>query len=200
MALLVGALAFLSPAGATATEPFAPDILGTRALAASAHPYRDRWEMLAQVPAPAQLATLVEPVRDASRLKQAELVNALVQSIIRYREDADMWGKADHWADPRESWGRRAGDCEDVAILKRAALVHLGVPEEDLLLLVGKRDDGSDHALLAMRSEEGWLYLDDLPLPTRDRAARGFKPIFSMTATQSWLHGRDASGLRPAAR
>lgn len=199
--LCVFSAALAQPAQADGETPnFAPDVLGTRALAASAHPYRDRWDQLRDIGVPDDLAALIEPVRHADRFRQADLVNRLVHSFIRYREDADMWGRADYWANPRESWARRAGDCEDLAILKRAALRHIGVPDEDMFLLVGRRQDGSDHALLALRTNDGWLYLDDRQTPDRGRAAKGFVPMFSMTGSAGWLHGRDSDDLRPAAR
>jgi hypothetical protein len=55
-----------------------------------------------------------------------------------------------------------AGDCEDYAIAKYAVLIQLGVPSDDLrLLVVYDRDSLENHAVTALRFEQRWLILDN---------------------------------------
>lgn len=127
------------------------------------------------------------------------MVNGMVQTMIGYGEDRDLWGREDYWAAPQETWIRRQGDCEDLAILKRSALIELGVPDEHLLILVGKRRDGQDHAMLGVWVEGEWLLLDDRQMPLRPSQLDGFEPVISLVADKTYLHGRDRLAPRPAA-
>ena len=47
-----------------------------------------------------------------------------------------VYGKLDYWAKPSEILERRAGDCEDFAILKMAALLRAGIPAQSMSLVV----------------------------------------------------------------
>ena len=84
-------------------------------------------------------------------------INAWANAAIEAKTDADHWGVADRWDDPTDGYG----DCEDFAILKRQALVAMGIPEETLLLTVVWDKDNTGHAVLTAHTSEGDLILDN---------------------------------------
>lgn len=45
---------------------------------------------------------------------------------VWYKSDLEVHGKREYWQDPEETLKRRTGDCEDFAILAKAALTKLG--------------------------------------------------------------------------
>ena len=147
----------------------------------------------------ARLARLVAPVSGLEEQRQLAYVQAVIGELIAWRSDADLYGRRDRWAAPRETLARRAGDCEDIAILKLAALANLGFAPERLALVVGRDSVRGDHAIAAVRSKDGWRLLDD-DGKVRDAAAlTRFEPIYSLVAGRAYLHGRTAS-VRPAGR
>lgn len=80
---------------------------------------------------------------------------------VKYVSDIDNYKKKDYWAAPDEFY-QRGGDCEDYAIAKMMALVVRGVPESDLMLMVGKRRaDGEMHAVLEVRLDGKEYVLDN---------------------------------------
>lgn len=65
-----------------------------------------------------------------------EDVNLTVNSLIQYTSDEKLYGEADHWANFQEISGKLAGDCEDYALLKYWALRKIGVPADDMHILI----------------------------------------------------------------
>jgi predicted transglutaminase-like cysteine proteinase len=59
--------------------------------------------------------------------------NSWANSQIRYVEDRALYGQADRWATASETLRRRAGDCEDIAIVKMQLLASRGVAREDIM-------------------------------------------------------------------
>jgi predicted transglutaminase-like cysteine proteinase len=91
---------------------------------------------------------------------------------------------------------RRGGDCEDYAVAKYFVLRALGVPAQDLRVVVGRtRRSGGHHALLAVRTPDGRALL----LDTDDRIHPGERPgdydyLYSVNEIGIWDHG-----VQPAA-
>lgn len=201
--LLVGSLPTMLAAAlwsAPITEDVPrPHLFGTHALEAGEAPY-PRWKGLRNIAAPYSLARLVRPLRKNSRTEQLAMVNGLVQTMIAYREDRDLWGREDYWAAPQETWIRRAGDCEDLALLKRAALLELGVPDRHLALIVGKQANGRDHAMLGVWHAGQWIMLDDADTPLRASEIVDFEPVISLIGQRTFVHGRDRLAPQPAAQ
>lgn len=54
------------------------------------------------------------------------------------------------------------GDCEDLALAKRALLIKQGLPSSALLLAVVRQWNGDGHAVLVVRSDRGDYVLDNL--------------------------------------
>lgn len=84
-------------------------------------------------------------------------VNASVNGKIIQVTDEEYYGKPELWTYPRS-----AGDCEDIALLKKRELESRGFDKSDLLITVVKRRDGSGHAVLTIRTSEGDFILDNI--------------------------------------
>jgi predicted transglutaminase-like cysteine proteinase len=121
-----------------------------------------------------------------SRTGRARLgeVNRAVNLALRPMSDLAQYGVVDHWAPPLEALTRGAGDCEDYAIAKYAALRAAGISEEDLrLVVVHDNKLREDHAVLAARLDGAWLVLDNrrlLMLP--DAELPNYVPLFTLGA------------------
>ena len=118
-------------------------------------------------------------------------INAYVNKAIEYREDRDLFGKADHWAGARRTLALGKGDCEDIAIVKMQLLLAAGYGRDDLVLTLA-RDTvrRNDHALLMVRRGEGWIILDNGTDTLLDGAqSYGYRPIVSFGAREAWIHG-----------
>lgn len=116
-------------------------------------------------------------------------VNAWVNREIAYRSDKG----GDNWADARSTLSKRAGDCEDYAILKMQMLAAAGVEKDDMMLTLA-RDTlrRIDHAVLLVKNDSDvWVMLDmqsDRIAPAS--ADYGYKPVMSFAGNDSFLHGR----------
>jgi predicted transglutaminase-like cysteine proteinase len=120
-------------------------------------------------------------------------VNRFVNRSIRFEQDIDGYGVADHWATASETLLRGRGDCEDIALLKMALLEAAGLPAGDLLLVLGREPALlRDHAVLVVRRSVGAaLVLDNLTDALQPAAdPRRFLPMLSFSTAGAWLHGR----------
>jgi predicted transglutaminase-like cysteine proteinase len=118
-------------------------------------------------------------------------VNQWVNRNIQYREDRDLYGKADYWAPSRETLRRGAGDCEDLAIVKLDMLGALGI-ERSRMRLVIARDlvRNADHAVLIVEGSSGAFVLDNATDRLLDaRMPNDYRPIMSFTQNGKWVHG-----------
>jgi predicted transglutaminase-like cysteine proteinase len=83
------------------------------------------------------------------------------------KQDADTYGKEEHWATPEEFVLNNGGDCEDYALVKYMALRNFDVPAENMwMLLVYDRGRGAYHAVLAVYAGERLFMLDNLSRPS----------------------------------
>ena len=106
-----------------------------------------------------------------------------------YRTDMEAWGKSDYWATPKE-FISKAGDCEDYSIVKYYALKDLGIPVEDMrIVILNDSIRNLDHAVLAV-DVDGTVYILDnvsnLVLP--DTRLGHYKPYFSVNENFRWVH------------
>jgi predicted transglutaminase-like cysteine proteinase len=131
--------------------------------------------------------------REQGTLSLATLsaVNSWANAEIRYVEDRELYGQADRWATAGETLRRRAGDCEDIAIVKMQLLASRGIDREDMQLVIA-RDlvRGSDHAVLVVRIEDrNWL-LDNATDELLDASlSYDYRPIMSFSQGNKWIHG-----------
>ncbi|HEX3600657.1 MAG TPA: transglutaminase-like cysteine peptidase [Lacipirellulaceae bacterium] len=109
-------------------------------------------------------------------------LNRAVNMAVRATSDWAQYGVADFWASPLQTMDSEAGDCEDYAIVKYAALRELGVPADDLRLVIvqdEKRETG--HAIVAVRYEERWLVLDNRTMAILNAEdVRDYRPLFAL--------------------
>lgn len=144
---------------------------------------------------------LLGGLRGVARARQLRAVNSFVNRQP-YRTDAELWEKRDYWATPLE-FLRHSGDCEDYAITKYVSLRRLGVPADDLRLLV-VRDSwrAVDHAVLAARDDGTWYVLDNLsPVVVPQDEAVTYAPYYAINETTRWSYATTpAAAIRTGAR
>ena len=87
----------------------------------------------------------------------------------------------------------RGGDCEDYATAKYFLLRELGVPAEDLRVVIAwDRKFRAYHALLAYRAEPTAWLLDSDDSIKRGPQHRDFRFLFSLNETGIWDHSIEA--------
>jgi len=179
--------------------PATPEVFGTSAILATRTTMDERWRRVHTPPVDsAPLRALIMGAPATGQLQQAEFVEETVSRRIAFRSDWDNWQVEDYWATPDEVLARGAGDCEDSAIVKLAALRLLGFADRDLYLMIGKNRGGLEHAVLLVRIDGRFWVLDDGA--TRVDPAEGFdtfEPLMTFAATSTWLHGKLTEVRRP---
>ncbi len=127
-------------------------------------------------PAALKLLAIVDQARTRDGRARLGETNRAINLAIRAAND----GADDIWSSPLATFQRGAGDCEDYAIAKLAALRLAGVAAEDLRIVV-VRDAlaGEAHAVAAARLDGHWLMLDNRRMAmVEDENARGYQPLF----------------------
>lgn len=145
---------------------------------------------------PRVVSSLAGPGKPGKAMLAA--VNAWSNARIRYKEDRDLYGKADYWATASATLRRGAGDCEDIAILKMQALAALGVPRSDMYLTIA-RDTirNADHALLVVKLDGRHWLLDNATDTLLDASeSYDYRPIMSFSTSGKWLHGYELPASR----
>ena len=185
-------LSFVLPAAAVAQPApieSGPNMFGTILVPVQRTPFEARWTRALRA-GPGPIMAIVASARAATGTDRLALVNAAVNHAVTRRSDWKNWGVEDHWSSAAETMAK-GGDCEDIAVAKLQALLALGVPADDLYLVIG-RDllVRGDHAILVVQSGKRFWVLDN----QTDRIVAAdefgdFRPIFSLRAGQSWVHG-----------
>jgi predicted transglutaminase-like cysteine proteinase len=123
---------------------------------------------------------------DAGRLREGRArlgeINRAINLAIRAVSDEAQYRETDVWASPLTTFSRGAGDCEDYAIAKLAALRLAGIAADDLRILI-MRDAvrGEDHAVAAARLDGRWLTLDNRRMAmVEDADVRNYRPTYVM--------------------
>ncbi|QQN63953.1 transglutaminase-like cysteine peptidase [Bradyrhizobium diazoefficiens] len=127
-------------------------------------------------PAALRLLAIVDQARSRDGRARLGEINRAVNLAIRAADD----GADDVWSSPLATFASGAGDCEDYAIAKLAALRLAGVAPEDLRIVV-VRDvrAGEAHAVAAARLDGHWLMLDNRRMAmVEDDNARSYQPLF----------------------
>ncbi|MEX3011324.1 transglutaminase-like cysteine peptidase [Hoeflea sp. TYP-13] len=123
---------------------------------------------------------------DRGRWKQLRSVNRQVNRSVREVTDKASWGKADVWSivSPGQS-----GDCEDFALTKRKQLIAMGWSSSVLLVSVVRTRRGEGHAVLTVRTSDGYLVLDNKTPFIRKARSTGYR-FFTMQSPdnpRSWI-------------
>lgn len=105
---------------------------------------------------------IVAQGRNHSGLARIGTINRAVNLAIEPMSDMAQWGVEDRWSNPLETFTTGRGDCEDYAIAKYVALTAAGVAPEDVkLVIVRNTAADEDHAVVAVRNDDGWIILDN---------------------------------------
>jgi len=189
-----------APVAALATAAPDPDSeLGTLAIPVDTTRFDDRWARVRRAPAVRLMQAQLDRAAVTPGLGEAttlERVNLWVNRQIAYADDERNYRQRDFWATADETVARGSGDCEDYAILKMHMLRAAGI-DGDRMKLVLLRDlaINADHAFLMVRSQAGWVVLDNMTDRIYDgRQANAVRPIMSFSGDRRWIHGyRDAA-------
>ncbi|MDD4702139.1 MAG: transglutaminase-like cysteine peptidase [Desulfovibrio sp.] len=106
-----------------------------------------------------------------------------------YKEDIVNWGTQDYWAIPSE-FLKKSGDCEDYAIIKYFTLKELGIPPENMRVVV-VRDTVRNlaHAVLAVYLNGDAYILDNLSNAVLPHSRiRQYSPQYSVNEMGRWAH------------
>lgn len=133
-------------------------------------------------PAALRLLAIVDAARQREGRARLGEVNRAINLAVRSVSDEAQYGETDRWASPLATFIRGAGDCEDYAIAKFAALRLAGVAPGDLRILI-MRDAvrSEDHAVAAARLGGRWLTLDNRRMAMiEDADIRNYRPTYVM--------------------
>lgn len=127
-------------------------------------------------PAALKLLAIVDKARSHDGRALLGETNRAINLAIRAEND----GVEDIWSSPLETFQRGAGDCEDYAIAKLAALRLAGVAAEDLrLVVVRDTRNGEGHAVASAKLDGHWLMLDNRRMAmVEDDDARNYQPLY----------------------
>lgn len=127
-------------------------------------------------PAALKLLAIVDQARSHDGRALLGETNRAINLAIRAEND----GAEDIWNSPLETFQRGAGDCEDYAIAKLAALRLAGVAAEDLrLVVVRDTRNGEGHAVASAKLDGHWLMLDNRRMAmVEDDDARNYQPLY----------------------
>jgi predicted transglutaminase-like cysteine proteinase len=159
-------------------------------------------------PAALQLLAVVDAARQREGRARLGEINRAINLAIRSMSDDAQYGETDVWASPLVTFIHGAGDCEDYAIAKFAALRLAGLATGDLrILIVRDAVRGEDHAMAAARLDGRWLLLDNRRMAMiEDADIRNYRPTFVMDrdgirryAPAPLLSGITASAAQPVA-
>lgn len=129
--------------------------------------------------------------REPAVMRRLERVNLYVNHRVKGVADTTLYDRADQWAPPLNTL-LVGGDCEDLALLKRWALLRVGFDNKDLFLVAGVTraiDPPTFHAILgvALRPGNRIALLDNLSdtVQPSARAAR-FEPTYVLNPYGFW--------------
>jgi predicted transglutaminase-like cysteine proteinase len=137
---------------------------------------------------PEEWADLVRELHDLPLREQLERVNAAFNRHP-YVPSFKNWGEVSHWETPFE-FLHKNGQCQDFAIAKFLMLRALGVPNENLRLVV-LRDTalGLEHAVAVVSVDGEALMLDNrIPRVVPVSQVHHYLPYYSTNETDWWRH------------
>lgn len=91
-----------------------------------------------------------------SNWRKLVAVNDQINREIVPVSDRDLYQVDEYWTYPQGY-----GDCEDIALAKRRALIAEGFDASTLLMSVVREANGEGHAVLMVRTDRGDLVLDN---------------------------------------
>ena len=190
----------------TRTAPAAasdsPNLFGSVAVSIGRTPLDSMWRRANA--AGGSLARWTGTLRSAGDDREAMVreVNLWVNRRIDFTDDERSAGRADLWQSASESLRSGRGDCEDYALAKMQLLAALGVPQDDMyLVLVRDLVRRQDHAVLAVRLEGRFVVLDNnSDALLEDGQVGDYRPVMSYSGGRRWIHGYAADPVQPPLR
>jgi predicted transglutaminase-like cysteine proteinase len=131
---------------------------------------------------------LVAELRGKDLMTQLSTINREMNAK-RYIIDPVNWNMPDYWATPLQ-FMRKNGDCEDYAIAKYMALKELGVPVDEMRIVVLQDLNlRIAHAVLAVYVK-GTPYVLDNQISSVVPASsiHHYQPVYSINENGWWLH------------
>jgi predicted transglutaminase-like cysteine proteinase len=131
---------------------------------------------------------MIETLRDKDRMEQLRSVNRAMNER-RYITDPVNWGVPDYWASPFQ-FLHKNGDCEDYAIAKFEALRAIGVPNEDMRIVI-LQDLNLDiaHGILVVYvGDDAWVLDNQIRSVVAADTIRHYQPVYSVNETGWWMH------------
>jgi len=125
---------------------------------------------------------------DLPPMEQLKAVNSYFNRWP-YRLDIDVYGVSDYWATPGE-FMRLSGDCEDYSISKYFALRKLGIPVDDMrIVLLKDTIRNVSHAVLAVKLDDDSYILDNMSdLVLSHLKYKHYVPQYSVNEFYRWAH------------
>lgn len=136
-------------------------------------------------PAALRFLAIVDQGRGREGRARLGEINRAINLAIRPVSDLAQYGEEDVWSPPLATFSRGAGDCEDYAIAKYAALRFAGIAANDLrIVILHDALHREDHAVAAARLDGHWLVLDNQRMAMiEDADARYVRPLFVLDDT-----------------
>src|SRR3984957_12205102 len=131
-------------------------------------------------PAALQFLAIVDGARAREGRARFGEINRAINLAIKPMSAMAQHGQIDVWSSPLATFASGAGDCEDYAIAKFAALRMAGVSPEDIRIVV-LRDllHGEDHAAVLARLDGHWVMLDNRRMAMiEDTYVRNNRPLY----------------------
>jgi predicted transglutaminase-like cysteine proteinase len=88
----------------------------------------------------------------AERYRTPQAIARFLTQEFTYQTDETLFGTLEHWQRPEEFLARRAGDCEDYALLARELLRRNWIKAEALSMV---KADGTGHTVCVFRDPHG---------------------------------------------
>ncbi|MEQ9462056.1 MAG: transglutaminase-like cysteine peptidase [Haliea sp.] len=159
----------------------------------------------------ARWRSLIDEISALSDVEKVERVNNFFNTLVRWRQDIEVWGRNDYWATPLELMARREGDCEDFSIAKYMTLLLAGIEVEQMRITYVKAQISGDarnatqaHMVLAYYPTPAAepLILDNMVSEVRPASRRpDLRPVFGFNSQGLWVGAAAAPATRdPGAR
>jgi predicted transglutaminase-like cysteine proteinase len=131
---------------------------------------------------------VIDRLRDKDLMTQLREINTEMNDK-RYVTDPVNWNLPDYWATPFQ-FLRKNGDCEDYAIAKYMALRDLGVPIDNMRIVVlNDLNLRIAHAILAVYVNGKPYILDNqISKVVPANSIHHYQPVYSINENGWWLH------------
>lgn len=170
-------------------RPPAPDLFSMAAVPVGKVSPQRKWEQarfgaLADHPGPWD--ELLAQASQVAAGNPVPMINQWVNWHVRYRDDAG----GDEWANAGTTLERGFGDCEDFALAKMALLAALGIPADEMFLVLLRDGRAEQHAVLVVNRDSRRYVLDNRTdkLLTADQID-DYTPILSFSGPFAWTYG-----------